>query len=228
MRDLLRRRQLLVSKRTALILSLKNQHIRTHGRSLGLGLGQVKTTPPREIAALFEDDYEALAAQITKEQIEHLDHATQRMEKVCWKAARQFDNYPALPTLPGVGPVLAGTITLEVGDIQRFKSPGDFASYCRTVAAKKYSNSKKKGDNNRKCGNKYLGWAFIEAANFARRFDEDARRWFDRKAARTNKIIATKALACKMAKAAWYLMTYGGDYNAERLFGARNTTARTM
>jgi transposase len=143
-RDLLRRRQLLVSKRTALILSLKNQHIRTHGRSLGLGLGQVKTTPPREIAALFEDDYEALAAQITKEQIEHLDHATQRMEKVCWKAARQFDNYPALPTLPGVGPVLAGTITLEVGDIQRFKSPGDFASYCRTVAAKKYSNSKKK------------------------------------------------------------------------------------
>ena len=57
-----------------------------------------------------------------------------------------------------------------------------------------------------KCGNKYLGWAFVEAAQFAKRYDERSRRWFDRKAAKTNTVVATKALACKLAKAAWHLM----------------------
>jgi hypothetical protein len=53
----------------------------------------------------------------------------------------------------------------------------------------------------KECGNKYLAWAFVEAANFAKRHDEACRRWFDRKAARTSTVPATKALACKLAKA---------------------------
>ena len=111
------------------------------------------------------------------------------------------------------------TITLEVGDIKRFAGAGNFASYCRTVEAKRTSNSKQKGENNSKCGNKYLAWAFVEAANFARRYDEQCRKWFDRKAARTSNVIATKALACKLAKAAWYLMSEETDYDSKRMFG---------
>ncbi len=68
-------------------------------------------------------------------------------------------------------------------------------------------------------GNKYLAWAFIEAANFARRYDPQCRKWYDRKAAKTSKVIATKALACKLAKAAWFLMSQGSDYDAQRMFG---------
>ena len=49
----------------------------------------------------------------------------------------------------------------------------------------------------------------MEAANFARRYDAQCRKWFDRKAAKTSNVIATKALACKLAKAAWYLMAEG-------------------
>ena len=109
------------------------------------------------------------------------------------------------------------TITMELGDIARFKSDGNFASYCRTVDSRKISNHKKKGQNNRKCGNRYLAWAFVEAANFAKRHHEHCRRWWDRKAARTNKIIATKALACKLAKAAWHLMREGSDYDPRRM-----------
>ncbi|MGH7973683.1 MAG: hypothetical protein ACREIC_33615, partial [Limisphaerales bacterium] len=74
-------------------------------------------------------------------------------------------------------------------------------------------------ENNAKCGNKYLSWAFVEAANFSRRSDEQCRKWFDRKASRTSNVIATKALACKLAKAAWYLMAEGTDYAPERMFG---------
>jgi transposase len=112
------------------------------------------------------------------------------------------------------------TITLEVGDIGRFKTDGDFASYCRLVEAQRWSNDQRKADNNAKCGNRYLAWAFVEAANFARRFDLACRQWYDRKAAKTNGILATKALGCKLAKAAWHMMRRQTNYDAQRLFPA--------
>jgi len=132
--------------------------------------------------------------------------------------ARELPCYPKLKTLPGVGIILGLTITMEIGDIKRFAGPGQFASYCRKVAARCTSNGKLKGENNRKCGNKYLAWAFVEAANFAKRFDERCRRWFDRKAAKTGTVIATKALACKLAKAAWHVVHEGSDYDPQRIF----------
>ena len=132
---------------------------------------------------------------------------------------RKLPYYDKLNTLPGVGRILGMTITLEVGAIERFKTAGNFASYCRAVDARRMSNEKSKGWNNRKCGNKYLGWAFVEAANFAKRYDERSRRWFDRKAAKTNTVLATKALACKLAKAAWHVMAQNVDYDGDRVFG---------
>jgi len=59
----------------------------------------------------------------------------------------------------------------------------------------------------------------VEAAHFARRSDGQCRQRYDRKASKTNNVIATKALACKLAKAAWYLMAEGTDYDAQRMFG---------
>ena len=87
-------------------------------------------------------------------------------------------------------------------------------------------NGKQKADNNAKCGNRYLSWAFVEAANFARRYDEQCRRWYDRKAAKTSKVIATKALGCKLAKAAWHVMAGPCDYDQKRMFPER--ASKTM
>jgi transposase len=144
-----------------------------------------------------------------------------RVEKAVLACAREIPLYEKLLTLPGVGRILGMTITLEVGDIKRFQSDGQFASYCRLVDATRWSNGKPKGDNNAKCGNKYLAWAFVEAANFARRYDERCRRWYDRKAAKTNPILATKALGCKLAKAAWHMMSEQSNYNEQRMFPER-------
>jgi transposase len=80
------------------------------------------------------------------------------------------------------------------------------------------SNGKQKADNNQKCGNAYLSWAFVEEANFSRRYDDHCRRWYDRKAAKTSKVIATKALGCKLAKAAWHVTTKQCDYDQKRMF----------
>jgi transposase len=152
------------------------------------------------------------------EQIESLDKGIALIEKAVLASAREIPLYEKLLTMPGIGKILGMTITMEVGDIGRFKTDGDFASYCRAVDSRKMSNGKQKGENNAKCGNKYLSWAFVEAANFAKRYDEKSRRWYDRKKARTSNTIATKALACKLAKAAWHIMKNGTDFDPARMF----------
>jgi len=91
-------------------------------------------------------------------------------------------------------------------DIKRFADVGNYASYCRCVGAKKMSNFKKKGEGNRKNGNKYLAWAFVEAAHFAVQANEQIRKFFQRKAAKKNKIVATKAVAHKLARACYHIM----------------------
>ena len=215
-RDLLRRRMSLVHQRTALMLSFKSLFTRTTGEQMSLS--RLKALEVAEAQALYEHPANQLIAGVQIEHIAQLDASIGRLEKAVLNVARELPCYPKLKTLPGVGIILGMTITMEIGDIKRFAGPGQFASYCRTVAAQSISNGKQKGENNRKCGNKYLAWAFVEAANFAKRYDESCRQWYDRKAARTNNIVATKALACKLAKAAWYLAAQETDYDARRVF----------
>jgi transposase len=215
-RDLLRRRTNLVHQRTALLLSFKSLYARTTGQKLDLR--DAKKMEPQEAPKLYTHPANQLIAQVQTEHIQALDKSIGRLEKAVLGCAREIPLYERLLSLPGVGRILGMTITMEVGEIGRFKSDGDFASYCRLVDAKHLSNGKPKADNNSKCGNKYLAWAFVEGANFARRHSEACRRWYDRKAAKTNPILATKALACKLAKAAWHLMAGPCDYDERRLF----------
>ena len=215
-RDLLRRRMSLVQQRTALMLSFKSLFTRTTGEQMSLS--RLKAMEVKEAQELYGHPANQLIAGLQLQHIEQLDASIGRLEKAVLSVARELPCYPKLKTLPGVGIILGLTITMEMGDIKRFAGPGQFASYCRTVAAKCTSNGKLKGENNRKCGNKYLAWAFVEAANFASRSDEPCRKWYERKAARTSKVIATKALACKLAKAAWYLAAEETNYEPGRVF----------
>ena len=216
-RDLLRRRLMLVHQRTALMLSFKSLYTRTTGQQMTLS--ELKDLEIKAAQDLYDHPANQLIAGMQIKHIDGLTESIEKIEKVVLSSARELPYYSKLETLPGVGKILGMTMTLEVGEIKRFAEPGNFASYCRTVEAKRTSNSKKKGQNNSKCGNKYLAWAFVEAANFARRYDPQCRKWFDRKAVKTSNIIATKALACKLAKAAWYLMAEGTEYDSKRMFG---------
>jgi transposase len=215
-RDLLRRRLLLVRQRSALMISFKSLYTRTTGQALSLN--RLKGMEVSEAAGLYKHPANQLIAQVQKEHMDRLGQSITRLEKAVLLAARELPGYETLQTVPGVGRILGMTIAMEVGEISRFASAGNFASYCRAVAAARTSNEKGKGQNNRKCGNKYLGWAFVEAANFAKRYDEACRQWFDRKAAKTSPVIATKALACKLAKAAWHVMAERVDYDPQRVF----------
>lgn len=222
-RDLLRRRLTLVHHRTALMLSFKSLYTRTTGQEMSLS--QLKEMEIREAQQLYTHPANQLIAGMQIKHIEQLNESIAKIEKGVMASARELPFYTNLLSLPGVGKILGMTITMEVGEIKRFADPGNFASYCRTVEAKRTSNDKKKGANNAKCGNRYLAWAFVEAANFAKRFDEQCRKWYDRKAAKTSNVIATKALACKLAKAAWYLMAKETTYDPVRMFGPASKSA---
>src|SRR6266540_2472011 len=216
-RDLLRRRLTLVHQRTALMLSFKSLYTRTTGQAMSLG--ELKDLEVKEAQQLYDHPANQLIAGLQIKHIEQLTESIEQIEKAVLGSARELPSYAKRTTLPGVGKILGMTMTMEVGDSKRFAEPGHWASYGRTVEAKRTSNTKKKGENNAKCGNKYLAWAFVEAAHFARRSDGQCRQWYDRKASKTNNVIATKALACKLAKAAWYLMAESTDYDSKRMFG---------
>ena len=81
---------------------------------------------------------------------------------------------------------------LETGEIERLASVGNYASYCRCVGSKKISNGKRKGSGNTKNGNKYLAWAFVEAANFAIRFNSRIKSFYQKKKSKSHKIVAFK------------------------------------
>ena len=129
------------------------------------------------------------------------------------------EDYKALKTVSGVGVVLALTIALETGDIGRFAGPGNFASYARMVGSRRESNGRKKGEGNAKCGNRYLAWAFIEAAHFAVRYDATIKRWYQKKCASSLSVVAIKAVAHKLARACYYVMKDGTPFDAAKAFG---------
>ena len=221
-RDRLRRRLLLVRQRTTLILSFKSLHERTLGQRVPLA--RVKTMSVADAQARFTAPADQLLSgqQITL--MGHLTEAIQKMEQHILAVAGKWTSYQRLQELPGIARILGLTIALETGDAKRFADAGHFASYCRCVKSLRQSKGKKKGENNRKCGNRYLAWAFVEAAHFACRHDEQSRRFYERKKQQTNPVIATKALACKLAKAAWHVMAADVPYDAVRVFGpAKNS-----
>jgi transposase len=148
----------------------------------------------------------------------HLQKTTKEIERTVISQVKLRNEFELLQTITGIGNILGLTIMLEVGDIGRFAKVGNYSSYCRCVSSTRISNGKKKGENNRKNGNKYLAWAYVEAANFAKRYSKKAQRFYQRKMAQTNKIVATKALSNKMCRASYFVMRDQIPYDEERVF----------
>jgi transposase len=215
-RDMLRRRSALVKKRTSLLLSLKSLHRRTLGEELPQA--RVKAFVPETAGEAFTDPSDQLVAKVQTRLLNQFAEGIAQLETEVLKKAAGLPFFPVLETMPGVGRILSLTIGLETVDPKRFADSGHYASYCCCVDSSRISNGKKKGANNKKCGNEYLSWAFVEAANFSKRHDEQCRKYFDRKAAQTNNCVATKALACKLSKAAWHMMSEKVAYDPSRIF----------
>jgi transposase len=218
LRDLLRKRSHLVHLRTSLLLSLENIISRNCGHGLTAN-NVIKIREDLVTPLLVNNEDLALAGQVSKETIDFLTHKIRKIETFIENKVKLQEPYSHLLGLPGVGKILALTIKLESGPIDRFPQVGNYASYCRKVCATWSSNGKGKSGGNRKNGNKYLAWAFSEAAEFARRFNQQARAYYNRKLQKTNFMVARGALAHKLARAAYYIMRDNVPFVPEKLFG---------
>ena len=184
-RDLLRRRMLLVRQRTGIMLSLQNMVMRQSGRSVGWRASRAQR--PERAELLGDHDCLTFVADQQVELIELFSKKIKRFEKKVLEHAQLRPAYECLLTMPGVGVILALTIMLETGDIGRFKTVGDYTSYCRCVRATHTSNGKKKDENNGRNGNAYLAWAFVEAVHHAMRVCPKAKSFYDKKLRQTQR-----------------------------------------
>ncbi len=216
-RDLLRRRLLLVGQRTAHVLSFQNLVARERGEQISSN--QIQKLWPKEVQRFFDDGRLVLMGQTNIEMIRFLTKQIRQIEKVVLGEVELKPEYEKLLTVPGIGKILALTIMLETGDINRFNKVGNYCSYCRCVESSRKSNEKRKGENNRKNGNRYLNWAYVEAANFIRRYCPEAKRWYQRKLTRSKQVVATKALAGKICKACYFIMKDQVDFDVKKIFG---------
>ena len=215
-RDLLRKRMMLVQQRTAHVLSLQSMVNRNTG--VNLRGDEAKKLSKAEMKSFFPDKYLSMAAESDTEVIVFLNGQVEKIEKAVIKEVKLRYPFEKLLTVPGIGNILGITIMLETGDINRFSTVSNYSSYCRCVSSTKVSNGKKKGEGNKKNGNKYLAWAYVEAANFMRRYSPVAKSWHQSKVSKTNQILATKALSNKIARACYFIIKDQSVFDPNKLF----------
>jgi transposase len=218
-RDLLRKRSQLVRQRTTNLLSIQNLMTRNTGSSLSAK--RVKALDVQQIDELLPDADLALAVKANLSVLSSADDQVQLLEQTVTQRVKLRPQFRFLKTVPGIGEILALTIMLETGEIGRFASVGNYASYCRCVGSQKISNGKKKGQGNTKNGNKYLAWAFVEAAHFAIQFNSKIKSFYQRKKAKTKIVVAIKAVAHKLCRACYYIIRDRVPFNITKAFGPK-------
>lgn len=215
-RDLLRKRSQLVRQKTSNLLSIQNLVTRTTGTSITGN--RIKTLTAEQVQTLLPSAELALAVTSPLVVMRCVADQIAELEQAIKARISLRPTFRHLLTVAGIGQTLALTIMLEAGEIRRFPTVGQWASYCRCVNSTKLSNGKRKGQGNTKNGNKYLAWAFIEAANFAVRYYPAIQGFYQRKKAKTHGVVAIKAVAHKLARACYYVLRDQVPFELDKAF----------
>jgi len=216
-RDLLRKRSRFVRQATMNMLSIENLFARNQGQRLSAN--RVRQLTAEAVDATFEDANVALAIKSSLNVLDCLLEQIYTLEVAIRDQVRLRQSYKRLLTVPGIGEILAFTIMLETGDINRFDDVGNYVSYGRLVGSSHWTNGKRKGSGNTKNGNAFLCWAFMEAANFAIRYEPKIRAYYQRKEAKTKRVIALKAVAHKLGRACYHMIKEDVAFDITRAFG---------
>ncbi len=216
-RDLLRRRLLLVKQRTAQLLSLQSLIGRHTGERLScLKLKQLK---PDDRAHYFKAAAALFSAQQSYQLMVQLTEQIDAVGAFLPKGCTSSESFARITSIPGVGNILGMTIQLETGPIERFAPVGQYSSYARCVPTDKISNGKSKGKGNAKNGNRYLAMAFVEAAHYAAIWNPVIKRYYQRRCKQVPVMVAKKTVANKLTRACYHMLKQGTDFEVARAFG---------
>ena len=216
-RDLLRRRLLLIKQRTAHHLSLQSMINRHTGQRLKALL--IKQLKKEELSEYFIDQASLLTARCEWQLMQDLTQQIETIEHFVLAHCQESQGFSLLQSTPGIGKILAMTILLETGPIERFPKVGNYSSYARCVPSDKISNGKSKGKGNTKNGNRYLAMAFVEAAHYATIWDPHIKRVYQRKLRKVPTMVAKKAIANKLTRACYHMLKDNTIFDVKRAFG---------
>ena len=154
----------------------------------------------------------AYTTQHLLEQVERLDHQVREFEQRLRALFKPTPAIQRLLTLPGVGLTLAVVIALEVGDVARFPTAEKLAAYAGTTPRVHASGGKTRFGPSRPDVNRYLKWAFVEAANAiclnrGRAPHRHGTRLYERVARRKGHQKAIGAVARHLAEATYWVLT---------------------
>jgi transposase len=153
------------------------------------------------------------------DQIEHLDQAIGRLESRIVKQAREDDTQRRLATIPGVGPIIAATVKALVPDPSGFASGRHFAAWLGLTPKPHSSGGKERLGGISKMGNTTLRSLIVSGATSVLqriRGDENGPRWLVQLLSRRPFKVVAVALANKMARIIWVLLTKGGIYERSK------------
>jgi len=205
-RDLLRRRNFLVQRRSALLAHLETTNAQYNLEPFAKKLTHWKNR--RGVPDRFTDPSVRAMVEMDVDLIDVYDQLVREIELHVTRHAKGHDTqaYHRLRTIPGVGEVLSLVLLYEIQDIARFERVQNFVSYCRLVKCAHESAGKRKGSGGAKIGNAHLKWAFNQAACLFLRGNDTAQTWMEAKTARYGKGKALNLLAKKLATAVYFML----------------------
>jgi transposase len=131
-------------------------------------------------------------------------------------AAKGNDACRRLSTIPGIGPVTSSTIVALAGDVSRFSSGRDFAAWIGLTPRQNSTGGKSRLGRITKAGDQTLRTLFVLGAfaiiKQARITPAKASPWLLSLMGRRPAMVVAVALANKMARIAWAILTRGGSY----------------
>jgi transposase len=150
-------------------------------------------------------------------QVEGLDGEIAALEQRMAELFEVDEAIRLLMTLPGVGFILGIVLRTEIGDVTRFPRSGQLAAYAGTVPRVHESGGRRRYGPLRSDVNRYLKWAFVEAANGVCRTRRAHRqrhstRLYERIARRRGHQKAIGAVARHLAEAAYWMLSKGEAY----------------
>ena len=150
-----------------------------------------------------------------------LECYAKELSKVEWFLEQQAKQHNPvhlhiLRSISGIGRILSLTIIYEIGDINRFPSVQNFASYARLVKCKAESTGKTYGTSGNKIGNAHLKWAFSEAAVLYLRGNEKAQKYLKKLQKRMSKAKALSVLAHKIGRCVYFMMKNNTVFDENR------------
>ena len=169
-------------------------------------------------------------AHITEALIEQMDFVQHQIEEIEQRMRTLVQDTPEmnmLRSLPGIGWILSAVVGLELGTIQRFASAERYASYSGTTPRVRSSGDKTRYGRLRPDVNRYLRWAYIEAAHSValHRGTHPSRHvscLYERIRKRKGHPKAIGAVARHLAEATYHVLTRGEPYRDPTLNRGRS------